>query len=258
MVNLLVWHLLPPVWWGLPWRCSALTVCVCVCMLCVCFSFSPDLSYMCWRVVYMTENVFHVENLCFCELTFLYFCVCACFFVLVGPVQGASGVWAHVRPVVGRPPGRLWQWKDPGVLWPQHGQRVLLFLQVQEGRITPQGVVTAKKTLRKSPDILFLNGNEYSMAALQQQIPVLMKLKGRAKSWPGTPTSQCGCNILGWWFTAETVLFKITTWKRKKFSLMSLTPGFLLDRSMSLSKWSERPVATVHEQRAMLTYKLEI
>lgn len=115
-----------------------------------------------------------------------------------------------------------------------------------------------KKTLRKSPDILFLNGNEYSMAALQQQIPVLMKLKGRAKSWPGTPTSQCGCNILGWWFTAETVLFKITTWKRKKFSLMSLTPGFLLDRSMSLSKWSERPVATVHEQRAMLTYKLEI
>lgn len=147
MVNLLVWHLLPPVWWGLPWRCSALTVCVCVCMLCVCFSFSPDLSYMCWRVVYMTENVFHVENLCFCNLTFLYFCVCACFFscVLVGPVQGASGVWAHVRPVVGRPPGRLWQWKDPGVLWPQHGQRVLLFLQVQEGRITPQGVVIGKK-----------------------------------------------------------------------------------------------------------------
>lgn len=28
----------------------------------------------------MTENVFHVENLCFCKLTFLYFCVCACFF----------------------------------------------------------------------------------------------------------------------------------------------------------------------------------
>lgn len=137
MVNLLVWHLLPPVWWGLPWRCSALTVCICVC---VCVSV---------RVVYMTFIKCCVSDMFLCEASFesmcvwpdicvsgsLYFgvflCVCS-LHVLVGPVQGAPSVWAHVWPAVGRPPGRFWQREDPGVLWAQHSQRLLLFLQVQD------------------------------------------------------------------------------------------------------------------------------
>lgn len=57
-------------------------------------------------------------------------CVCVC--VLVGPVQRAPSIWAHVWPAVGWPPGRLWQWEDPGILWAQHSQRLLLFLQVAD------------------------------------------------------------------------------------------------------------------------------
>ncbi len=144
MVNLLVWHLLPPVWWGLPWRCSALTVCVCVCVhlcaLCVCFPFSSDVFYMSWCIcdcvwlygfkkccascVFLCLGSFVSMRLSICVSVGLYFsCASVCvfsFYVLVGPVQGAPSVWAHVRPAVGRPPGRLWQWEDPGVLWSQH------------------------------------------------------------------------------------------------------------------------------------------
>lgn len=68
--------------------------------------------------------------------TVVFLCVCVCsLYVLVGPVQGAPSVWAHVRPAVGRPPGRLWQREDTGVLWSQYSQRLLLFLQVL-GEIT--------------------------------------------------------------------------------------------------------------------------
>lgn len=101
MVNLLVWHLLPPVWWGLPWRCSALTVCVCVCVyVCICvryvFAFLSLLMYsICtgafvWRyhfkkclciwyafvigVLCIYECV--TEHLCFCKLTFPRVSVC--------------------------------------------------------------------------------------------------------------------------------------------------------------------------------------
>lgn len=136
----------PPVWWGLPWRCSAPTVrvCVCVCMyVCLCAWFiSLKKCYV--SVKFLCEG--SVESMyvwpSICVSVSLYFCVSLCVFsldVLVGPVQGAPSVWAHVWPAVGRPPGRLWQWEDPGVLWSQHSQRLLLFLQVQD-IITPHKV----------------------------------------------------------------------------------------------------------------------
>ena len=81
-------------------------------------------------------------------------CVSVCsLYVLVGPVQGAPGVWAHVRPALGRPPGRLWQREDPRVLWPQHSQRLLLFLQVRH-KITPHKD-QQREILHKSADSLF-------------------------------------------------------------------------------------------------------
>lgn len=122
---------------ALLWQYVFVGIFVCVRYVFASF-FDFDLSVLnacfCFHVVYVHSSFY--EQLCFCKLIF---CVCLCVCascVLVGSVQGAPGVWAHVRPVVGRPPGRLWQWKDPRVLWPQHSQGLLLFLQVQD-KITP-------------------------------------------------------------------------------------------------------------------------
>lgn len=132
------------------------SMCLCV-YICVCnvFAFLSLMIYhtcahalLCVCVNITFKNVVYLK--CFlckgffvfmylyvsiCVSVSLYFCVCLCVsssHVLVGPVQGAPSVWAHVRPAVGRPLGRLWQREDPGVLWPQHSQRLLLFLQVQD------------------------------------------------------------------------------------------------------------------------------
>lgn len=112
------------------WEC----VCLYVCMLCVWFiSFKKCCASDTFLCEGSVESMFVWPSICVSVSS--YFCVSLCVFsldVLVGSVQGAPSVWAHVWPAVGRPPWRLWQWEDPGVLWSQHSQRLLLFLQVKD------------------------------------------------------------------------------------------------------------------------------
>lgn len=53
-----------------------------------------------------------------------------------GPLQGAAGLWAHVRPAVVRPAGGLWEREEPGTFHPQHGARLLLLLQVRHAAVS--------------------------------------------------------------------------------------------------------------------------